>query len=234
MSDEVASAETAWQQAKSTYGEDHPETRNLRGILDAAKQRQANREYLDSLQRQEEQQRQDEQRRSIPKPTKDPPEAIETEPEPPKPPLSAKAILAALLCIGLLYLMISPPLSPVPPQQTRPPISRPVPPPVADPLNIPPPMRTEPRIKIDEPQPIHRHYSSVRDDLLRSSAEPEYYVHMLMILSEANGQPEIADCLRAHTLGSPKAMADRDKGWAPSPKAQDILKRPATDLAAEA
>ncbi len=55
MSDEVASAETGWQQAKSTYGEDHPETRNLRGILDAAKQRQANAEYLDSLQRQEEQ-----------------------------------------------------------------------------------------------------------------------------------------------------------------------------------
>lgn len=206
MSDEVTSAETAWQQAKSTHGEDHPETRNLRGILDAAKQRQENRDYLDSLQRHDEQQRNDEQRRTNLKPTQDPPEAIEKETEPPVPPLSAKAVMAAFLCIGVLYLMISPQRSPVPPQRPRAPISRPTPP-VAEPLNLPPPMRTEPRIKI-EPVPVRRHYGSVRDDLLRSSAEPEYYVHMLMILSEANGQPEIADCLRAQTFGSPKALVN--------------------------
>jgi hypothetical protein len=32
---------------------------------------------------------------------------------------------------------------------------------------------------------------------------------MLMILSDAHGQPEVADCLRAHTLGSPEALVDR-------------------------
>lgn len=213
MSDEVTSAETAWQQAKSTHGEDHPETRNLRGILDAAKQRQANRDYQDSLRRHEEQQRQDaqrhqdEERRTNPKPHQDPPEATEKEPKPPVPPFSAKAVLAAVLCIGVLYFMISPPRSPVPPPQPRAPISRPVTPPIAEPHTLPTPVHTEPRIKI-EPEPVRRHYGSVRDDLLRSSAEPEYYVHMLMILSEANGQPEIADCLRAQTFGSPKALVD--------------------------
>ena len=206
MSDEVRSAENAWQQSKSAHGEDHPDTRNLRDILDAAKRRQENQDYLDALQRHEEQRRKDEDRNKN-KPTQDPPKAVEKEPTPPVPPVSATALIGAALCIGVIYFLIFAPRPPRP-LPPPPPISRPVTPPMSGPLYLPPQARTEPRTKIEEPQPVHRHYGSVRDDLLRSSAEPEYYVHMLMILSDANGQPEVADCLRAHTLGSPEAVVD--------------------------